>query len=111
MLVVRPRVAVDLTALGSVTLVVLISTIALCVAPLEGPDGGAASLRLYVWGLNQSGRQERKLSEETFVALADFAGQYCAQILEGGTTVLPYGSQGFAFRRRWNGNQFENIGD
>ncbi len=37
-------VAVDLTALGSVTLVVLISTIALCVAaPLEGPDGGAAT--------------------------------------------------------------------
>jgi hypothetical protein len=78
---------------------------------LLAASDGPASLRLYVWGLNQSGRQERKLSEETFVALADFAGQYRAQIFEGGPIVLPYGSQGFAFRHRWNVNQFENIGD
>jgi hypothetical protein len=57
---------------------------------LLAASDGPASLRLFVWGLNQSGRQERKLSEETFVALADFAGQYRAQILEGGTIVLPY---------------------
>jgi hypothetical protein len=72
---------------------------------------GVASLRLFVWGLNDLGRKTRELKQESLVLHADLQGQYKAMILEGGTIVLPYGSQGFASRHRWDGGKFENVGD
>ena len=47
-------VAVDLTALGSVTLVVLVSTIALCAAFLEGQDGRSATGGSVRWCRNSN---------------------------------------------------------
>lgn len=72
---------------------------------------GIGGLRLYVWGFNEAGLKTREVKQEYFGLLAELRGQHRALILEGGTIVLPYGSQGFASRNQWNGKQFKNVGD
>lgn len=78
---------------------------------LVAASEGVGSLRLFVWGLNDVGRKTRELKQENLVLLAELHGQFKAVILEGGTIVLPYGSQGFAGCHRWDGEKFENIGN
>ena len=78
---------------------------------LVAASDGVASLRLYIWGLNQRGRETRELKKENVAQLGDMQGQYRAVIHGGGTIVLPYGSQGFATFNRWNGSRFEGTSD
>jgi hypothetical protein len=77
---------------------------------LVAASDGIGSLRLYVWGLNKEGRATRELKGK-IEQLGDLHGQYRAIVHEGGTIILPYGSQGFASRNRWNGTQFEHSED
>jgi len=67
-------------------------------------------LQILVLGFNEIGRKSRQMSKETFVLLGQFEGQSKAFVNEGGTLVLPYGSQGAAFEVKWNGNGFDRAG-
>ncbi len=72
---------------------------------------GLTKVELRIWGFNEEGRATRRLVEGNFCLLAKLEGQHHAHIHEGGTILLPYGSQGFALHYRWTGREFELIPD
>jgi hypothetical protein len=69
-----------------------------------------SSLKILVFGFNNLGRKTRQISKETFVLLDQFEGQSRAFVHEGGTLILPYGSQGFFTEIKWTGDSFERKG-
>lgn len=71
---------------------------------------GFSSLRVLVFGFNDMGRKSRQLTKDTFILLDQFEGQARALVHEGGTLILPYGSQGLFFEVKWTGNGFERKG-
>jgi hypothetical protein len=71
---------------------------------------GFSSLKILVFGFNGSGRTSRQITKETFVLLDQFEGQSNGFVHEGGTLILPYGSQGLAFEIKWIGDSFERKG-
>ena len=71
---------------------------------------GFSSLKILVFGFNGPGRKTRQITKETFVLLDQFEGQSKGFVHEGGTLILPYGSQGFSFEIKWTGDSFERKG-
>ena len=71
---------------------------------------GFSSLKILVFGFDGPGRTSRQITKETFVLLDQFEGQSKGFVREGGTLILPYGSQGFAFEIKWIGDSFERKG-
>jgi len=69
---------------------------------------GLVNLSLAIWGFNEQGRKNRKLTPENFGLLAELGGQSRAYVSEGGTIIIPYGSQGFVTTYKWTGNAFES---
>jgi hypothetical protein len=68
------------------------------------------SLKILVLGFNGPGRTRRQITKETFVLLDQFDGQSKGFVREGGTLILHYGSQGFAFEIKWIDDSFERKG-
>jgi len=71
---------------------------------------GFSSLKVLVFGFNDVGRKNRKITKETFRLLDQFEGQSRGIVHEGGTLILPYGSQGLALEIKWTGDSFERKG-
>ena len=68
---------------------------------------GLINFTLRIWGFNEEGRRSRVIAKENFALLAELKGQRSAHILEGGTVLLPYGSQGLANEYKWAEHGFE----
>ncbi len=69
---------------------------------------GMIDLTIAVYGFNSPDTSDRTLDSTRFSLLQVLdVGQRMADIREGGTIVLPYGSAGLAWTCRWNGRQFE----
>ncbi len=71
---------------------------------------GVSSFQVLVFGFNNVGRKSRQLTKETFDLLGQFEGQSSGVVNEGGTLILPYGSQGCFFEVKWTGDGFEKKG-
>lgn len=70
---------------------------------------GVITLKLFVFGLNGDGRLSREITRDTFTLLHQVEGQRIAYLHEGGTIILPYGSQGLFTEVKWVGDHFENY--
>jgi hypothetical protein len=71
---------------------------------------GLFSVQVLVFGFNDLGRKSREITKETFVLLDQLGGQSEGFVHEGGTLVLPYGSQGLFSEIKWTGDSFERRG-
>ena len=71
---------------------------------------GFSSLQILVFGLNDLGGESRQITKENFVLLDPFEGQSDGFVHEGGTLILPSGSQGLFFESKWTGRSFERKG-
>ena len=71
---------------------------------------GFSSLQILVFGFNNVGRNSRQMTKEAFGLLGLFEGQSRGFVHEGGTLILPYGSQGCFFEIKWTGDGFEQKG-
>lgn len=71
---------------------------------------GLVFLRVAVFGFNELGRKSRQITKQSFGLIDQFEGQSNAYIHEGGTLLLPYGSQGMAFEIKWTGEGFVRDG-
>jgi len=71
-------------------------------------DGGIV-LKVAVYGFNSpTARAERTLDTKSFSLLRLLeGGQLQANVHEGGTIVLPYGTAGLAWICKWNGKDFD----
>jgi hypothetical protein len=67
---------------------------------------GSLSLKLGVFGFAPSSRSGRDFS--SYGLLAVLEGQRRADVWEGGTIVLPYGTGGHAFMCTWTGKEFSS---
>jgi hypothetical protein len=73
---------------------------------LAAYDGGIA-LKIAVYGFNSpTARSQRVLDANSFSLLQVLEGQLRADIREGGTIRLPYGTGGNAWTCEWNGTNF-----
>lgn len=70
---------------------------------------GMIDLAVNVYGLNSNHARRNRIIDTTHFSLLQAleGGQRVAQVLEGGTIVLPYGSGGHAWTCRWNGERFD----
>jgi hypothetical protein len=71
---------------------------------------GFSYLQVFVFGFNAVGRKSRLITKETFALLGEFKGQSKGFVHEGGTLMLPYGSQGCVSEIKWTGEGFERNG-
>jgi hypothetical protein len=71
---------------------------------------GSTFLILAIFGFNDLGRKSREITDNTFGLLDKLNGQTVAFVLEGGTIMLPYGSQGWTSEVKWTGERFERKG-
>lgn len=71
---------------------------------------GFSSLQVLVFGFDNVGRKSRQITKETFGLLGQFEGQSRGFVHEGGTLILPYGSQGLFSEVKWTGDGFERKG-
>jgi len=71
---------------------------------------GFSSLQVLIFGFNALGRKSRQITKESFCLLGRFQGQSKGVVQEGGTLILPYGSQGLFSEIKWTGGGFEQKG-
>lgn len=71
---------------------------------------GLSFLRVAIFGFNAAGRTSRQIAESSSVLIDQFDGQSVAVVHEGGTILMPYGSQGLASEVRWVGDHFDKRG-
>jgi hypothetical protein len=70
---------------------------------------GVIELAVAVYGLNSNDARRNRIIDTSQFSLLQVleGGQRVAQVLEGGTIVLPYGSADLAWTCRWNGEKFD----
>jgi hypothetical protein len=79
---------------------------------LVAAHDGVITLKVAIYGFNSSeARTDRRL-ESTYFGLLQVLdhGQRVANVLEGGTIQMPYGSAGLAWTCKWDGQRFQCEG-
>jgi hypothetical protein len=75
---------------------------------LIAADGEVAGLVVAVWGYVDNGLSAAQtLSENSFKCLGLINGQFSGSVREGGTIIMPYGSQGLCSQYAWRDGQFQ----
>jgi hypothetical protein len=75
---------------------------------LAAYDGGI-SLKVAVYGFNSPAARSRRILDADSFSLMQLleGGQLRANVREGGSIILPYGTGGHEWLCKWNGEQFE----
>jgi hypothetical protein len=77
---------------------------------LIASDGEGADLKVGIWGfVGDAFTPPQMRSDEDFKLLGVINGQSSGSVREGGTIIMPYGSQGLYFEYRWNNGTFERT--
>jgi hypothetical protein len=77
---------------------------------LVASDGEGADLKVAIWGfVGDAFNPPQMHSDEDFKLLDVINGQSSGSVREGGTIVMPCGSQGLYFEYRWKDGAFQRT--